>query len=61
LSHSLNIALFGVIALIRFAHMFLVTTFALGANNRVIIIADLVNKAVREGTTAPSVFTLRVR
>jgi hypothetical protein len=58
LSCSLSIALFGVIAFIRFAHMLLIATFALGTGDRVIVVADLVNKAVRGGTTAPSVFTL---
>jgi hypothetical protein len=50
--------LFGVIVLIRFAHMFSVVTFALNTDNRVIVAADLVNKAARERTATSSAFIL---
>jgi hypothetical protein len=61
LSRSLSTALFGVVAPIRFAHMLLVVTFALGAGGRVVVAADLVNKAAGGGAAASSVFTPWVR
>jgi hypothetical protein len=57
LSRSLSTALFGVVALTRFAHMLPVATFVLGADDRVVITADLVNKAAGGGGAASSAFT----
>jgi hypothetical protein len=50
-----------VVALTRFAHMLPVATFALGAGGRVVVAADLVNRAVGEGAAASSAFTPWVR
>jgi uncharacterized membrane protein YoaK (UPF0700 family) len=58
LSRSLGTALFGVIALTRFAHMLPVAAFALGTSGRVVVAADLVSRAARWGAAAPSAFTL---
>jgi hypothetical protein len=61
LSRSLGTALFGVIALARFAHMLPVAAFALGTGGRVVVTADLVGKAAGWGAAAPSAFTPWVR
>jgi hypothetical protein len=57
LSRSLSTALFSVVALTRFAHMLPVATFALGVGGRVVVTADLVDKAAEEGAAASSAFT----